>query len=156
VAAVVVALVGAGGALAYFTTTGSGTASGSVGEAQAVTISAGASPSTVLFPGTDGDVTVHISNPNTIPVHIGSLVVDTSQGTNGFSASPGCNFGLPTPALTFTTQTGPGGNGWTVPKKVGATDGTLDLDLTGSIHMNTNAANACQGATFTVFLQVGP
>ena len=157
-AAVVVALVCAGAALAYFTSTGSGSGTGNVGNALAVTITAGTTPTSAeqLFPGGSGSVTVHISNPNTFVAHIGSLALDTSQGqsSSGFDASPsGCD--LATPALTFTTQTN-GGLGWNVPKKVVNTNGTLDLDLTGSIHMATTANNSCQGATFTVYLQAGP
>jgi len=32
----------------------------------------------------------------------------------------------------------------------------LPITLAGSLSMNTNAANACQGASFTVYLQAGP
>ena len=153
-AAFVVALCLAGGAFAYWTSTGSGSGSATVGNAQAVTITAGVTPTTALYPGTTGDVTVHITNPNLFSVHIGTLAIDPSQPTNGFSASPaGCNF-TGTPALSFTAQTS-GGLGWTVPKHT-TSDGVLDLDLTGSIQMNTNAVNACQGATFTVFLVATP
>jgi hypothetical protein len=154
----VVALAVAGGAFAFWTASGSGAGSATVGNALAVSIAAGVdhTPSVALFPGGSGDVTVRISNPNTFVVHVGALSVDTSQGTNGFSASPsGCNFDLPTPALAFAKQTN-GGLGWDIPKKVGATNGFLDFDLPGSISMNTNAVNACQGATFTVYLQATP
>ena len=150
----VVALVLAGGALAYWTSTGSGSGTSTVGNAQAVTIAAGVAPTTMLYPGTTGDVTVHITNPNLFSVHIGTLAINASQGTNGFSASPaGCNF-TGTPALSFTAQTN-GGLGWTVPAHT-TSDGVLDRDLTGSISMNTNADNACQGATFTVSLVATP
>ena len=148
----VAALCLAGGAFSYFKTTGSGSASANVGTTQAVTITAGVTPTTPLFPGTTGDVTVHITNPNTIDVHIGKLVLDmSSPHTTGFSGPSLCD----PPPLTFTTQTGPGGNGWTVPKHI-ASDGVLDLDLTGSISLATTAANACQGGTFTVYLQATP
>ena len=151
VAALVVVLACAGGALAYFTSTGSGSGTGTVGSASPVTITAGVAPTQALFPGGSGDVTVHIVNPNGIPVHIGTLSLNTSEGTgsSGFDASSpsGCNLtGLP-PALTFTTQT----TGWTVPAS-----GFLNLDLLGSISMSAAASNACQGATFTVYLQAGP
>ena len=147
-----------GGAFAYWTASGSGSGTSSVGNASALTISAGPATLTPLFPGGSANVAVHIENPNLFPVHISTLALDTSQGEgfSGFDASPsGCNLtGVP-PALTFTSQTN-GVTGWDVPKKVGATNGFLDLDLTGAIHMSTAASNACQGATFTVYLNPNP
>lgn len=157
--AFVAALCLAGGALAYWTASGSGTAQATVTNPSPLTITAGSTPSTPLFPGTDGDVTAHIENPNPFPVHIGTLSRDTSQGTSlsGFSGPAGCD----PPPLTFTAQTN-GGVGWTVPKKVGSVNGVLDLDpahsstLVNAVHMSISAANACQGGTFTVYLQTGP
>jgi hypothetical protein len=146
-AAVAIALTFAAGAAAYLTSTGSGSGEASVGTAQPVTITAGLAPSGELFPGSDGDVTARISNPNDAAVHIGVLALDPTQGKNGFDASTaGCNLD----ALAFTTQTN-AGSGWDVPA-----DGTVSLDLTASVHMATSASNACQGATFTVYLRAGP
>lgn len=134
----------AAGAAAYFTSTGAGSSSATVGNASAVTITAGAAPSTELFPGTDGDVTAKISNPNGSAVHIGSLSVAPTEGEYGFDTTgSSCN-------LSFTTQTNDG-VGWDVPA-----NGSLDLDLADSIHMATTASNLCQGAAFTVYLQAGP
>lgn len=151
-AVLLAALCLAGGAFAYFTAAGSGSGTSTVGTTQQVTITAGVTPTTALFPGTTGDVTVHITNPNTIPVHIGALALDTSQGTSlsGYSGPLGCD----PPPLTFTTQTNASA-GWTVPAHV-SVDGVLDLDLTGSISLATSAANQCQGGTFTVYLQATP
>jgi hypothetical protein len=152
IAVLVVALLLAGAAAAYFTASGSGSGSGTVGNPAKLTISAGVNPSQPLFPGTTGDVTVHITNPNTFAIHIGTIALDTSQGTagSGYSGPSGCD----PPPLTFTSQTN-GGTGWTVPAHSGV-DGVLDLDLTNSILLATTAANACQGGSFTVYLQTGP
>ena len=145
-------LVGGGSAIAYYSSTGSGTGQATIGSPDPITIAAGATPSSseALFPGHSGSVTAHITNPNPFRVRINSLVLDTSQGTNGFSGSGGCDVSV----LSYTTQTN-GGLGWDVPKNNGS-DGVLDLDLTGAISMSTSAANACQGGSFTVFLKVGP
>lgn len=81
-------------------------------------------------------------------------MLDTSQGTGGLAVDTshsGC--GLAT--LSFTTQTN-GGVGWTIPAKVGAVDGTLPITLANALAMSTSAANACQGASFTVYLVAGP
>jgi hypothetical protein len=152
VAAVV--LVFAAGALAYWTTTGSGTAQATVTNPDPLTITAGGAPSTLLFPAGSGDVTAHIENPNPFVIHISTLALDTSQGSgsSGFDASPsGCNLA----SLSFTAQTN-GGTGWNVPKKVGVTNGVIDVALAGAIHMSSSASNACQSATFTVYLNPSP
>jgi hypothetical protein len=60
------------------------------------------------------------------------------------AAHPGCVVST----LSFTTQTN-GGAGWTVPG-----NGSLPLTLASALSMSTSAANACQGATFTVYLKV--
>ena len=54
-------------------------------------------------------------------------------------------------ALSFTTQTN-GGAGWTVP----GSGRPSSITLTNALSMATGAANACQGATFTVYLQAAP
>jgi hypothetical protein len=134
------------------TTTGSGSGPSQLGTTQPVMIAAG-TPSAQLYPGGSSDVSVSISNPNPIRVHIGSLSLDPTQGSSGFAVDTshsGC--GLST--LSFTTQTN-GGGGWFVPAKVGSTNGVLNIDLTSAIAMGTGAANACQGASFSVYLQAG-
>ena len=103
------------------------------------------SPPTALYPRTAGDVAVSIVNDNTYRAYIGSLVLDTTQGSNGFAVTggqPGCD---PT-ALSYTTQSN-GGAGWFVPA-----GSTLDLDLSNAIALDTTASSGCQGATFVVYL----
>ncbi len=143
------ALVAAGGALAYYTSTGSGTGSASVASPDPVTIAARTPASGLLYPGASGEVDATVSNPNPFPVRINSLVLDGGIGVDGSHSD--CD----TSALHYTTQDN-GGSGWNVPAKVGATEGTLDLALADALSMDVGAANACQGATFTVSLATGP
>jgi hypothetical protein len=148
-----VAMVVAGVAFAFFTSTGSGSGTGSTqSSAQAVTIASG-TPSSPLFPGGSGSVAVDITNPNNFRVKINSLVLDTSQGTNGFDVDSGHST-CDTSVLHFTTQDNSAA-GWFVPAKVGSTNGDLPLDLAGALSMDSSAANACQGASFTVHLKPG-
>jgi hypothetical protein len=144
------ALVLAAAAFAWFSTSGSGSGSGDAsGTRQAITATGG-TPSAALYPGGGADVAATLSNPNSYAVHVPSLQLDTSQGTNGFdvdSGHSGCNVAT----LSFDTQSA----GWDVPAKVGSTNGSLPVDLTGAIHMGAGAANACQGATFTVYIKPG-
>jgi hypothetical protein len=152
-AILVVALALAGGVHAYFNSTGNGAGTGSVGTVAAITISP-ASPTSALYPGGAADVAASIDNPNSVQVHVGSLSLDTARGTNGFAVDSGhadCNVST----LQFATENN-GGLGWDVPAKVGAADGTLSLDISAAISMTGNAANACQGASFTVYLKAGP
>lgn len=140
-------------AVAYWTTTGGGGGSGASGSAQAVTLSPG-TPTTQLYPGGKADVAVTIDNPNPFRVHVGSLSLSTGLGVGGYNVDGG-HAGCATTVLSFTTQTNEGA-GWAVPPKVGTTDGSLSLDLTGALAMSAGAASACQGASFDVYLAAGP
>lgn len=144
--------IGGGVANAFWSGSGSGTGSGATGTTVAVTLSPGA-PAAALYPGGQADVVLTVSNPNESPVFIGSLALDAGQGTGGFAVDaghPGCALGT----LSFITQTN-GGAGWTVPAKVGAVNGTLPITLTNALSMGVGAANACQGASFTVYVAAG-
>jgi hypothetical protein len=148
----IAALVVAASAFAYWTTTGAGGGPATVSSPQAVTLTAG-TPSAQLYPGGQADVAVDVSNPNSIPVHLGSLSLDGASGTGGFDVDAG-HSGCDPAVLSFTTQTN-GGAGWTVPPKVAATNGLLALDLSSALAMSTAAAGACQGASLHLHLTVG-
>ena len=155
---VLVAIIGVlllnGGASAFWSGGGSGNAAGGSGTAvQAVTLTPGTT-SGGLQPGGQRDVVLTVSNPNLAEVSVRSLAVDASQGTNGYSVDAG-HSGCSVAALSFTTQTN-GGAGWTVPQKIGAVNGTLSVTMPNALTLGTGAANACQGATFTVFVAAGP
>jgi len=97
---IVVALIVAGGALAYYTSTGAGSGSASVGSPAELTITAGTPTSGLLYPGSTGEVDATISNPNTFPLRVNSLILD-SAGIAADSGHSGCD----TSALHYTTQT---------------------------------------------------
>jgi hypothetical protein len=149
----ILALPAGGAAFAYWTGPGSGAGSATTTTNVAVTLSPG-TPTATLYPGGQANVVLSVSNPNTSQVRIGSLALDTSQGTLGFAVDAG-HSGCAVSTLSFTTQTN-GGAGWTVPAKVGAVNGTLAITLTNALTMGVAAANACQGATSTVYLAAGP
>ncbi len=132
----------AGGAAAYLTSLGSGLGPGGVAVTlSAVTATGGTATQSLLPTGSPtGDVAATLNNGNSSRVHVGSLSLDTSQGAGGFSSNAaGC-------ALSFTTQTN-SGNGWTI-----SANGSVAVDLTGSVTMGTGAASTCQGQSFTVYL----
>jgi hypothetical protein len=141
----VIGLIGA--AWAYWRASGGGAGSASTGTSQPVTLSAGTA-SAQISPGGTADVVLTASNPNASSVRIESLSLDTSQGTGGFAVdAPHATCGVA--SLSFTTQNN-GGGGWDVPGNT-----TSPLTLSGSLSMATNAANACQGARFVVYLKAG-
>ncbi len=150
-AAAAVAIGGAAGA--YWGGAGSGSGSGTTVTATAVTLSPG-TPAASLYPGEQTSVELTVSNPNPSVVRIGSLALDTGEGVDGFAADAehaGCDVS----ALGFTTQTN-GGAGWDVPARQGGTDGILAVTLSDALTMGVDAADACQGASFTVYLAAGP
>lgn len=153
-AGVVVALAIPSGVLAYayWTSGAAGTGTGATGDLDDLSLTPG-TPTADLFPGAQADVVLTASNPNADAVRIGSLSLDTTQGTGGFTVD-GAHAACGVTALSFTTQTN-GGAGWTVPPRVGLTDGTLTITLDDALSMGAGAANACQGATFTVYLAAG-
>ena len=106
------------------------------------------SPAAQLRPGGVADATLTMTNPNGFPVTIGSLVLDITHGTGGFAVDAGHAACTPS-SLAFTTATA----GWTVPAKVGSTDGTLDVVLSHSVAMASGAPDACQGVHVSVYLQ---
>jgi hypothetical protein len=136
-------------ALAYWTGAGSGSVSTTLDNPLELTLSAGV-PSDPISPGDVASVAVVADNPNPYEIHIASLSLDTGRGTGGFgvdSAHSGCD----TSTLGFTTADN-GGVGWTVPSRVGGTDGSLPIELNDAISMSNAASNACQGANFTIHL----
>jgi hypothetical protein len=146
--AAIVALLAAATTGAFWTVGGTGSGAASAEFVASVTLT----PSTAtsdLYPGRSGDVGVSIANGNTYQAFVGSLVLDTGRGTNGFSVDGG-HSGCDVVALSFTTQSN-GGTGWFVPA-----GSTLDLDLANAVSLDTGAASVCQGATFTVFLLAAP
>ncbi|HWI30006.1 MAG TPA: hypothetical protein VNT50_00810 [Microbacterium sp.] len=152
VAVAAVALTAGGVAHAYWTSGAAGAGAGDTGDLDPLALSPG-TPAADLFPGAQTDVVLTATNPNTIAAQIGSLSLDTSQGTGGFAVD-GAHAGCSVAALSFTTQTN-GGTGWSVPARVGLTDGSLAITLDDALSMSVAAANACQGATFTVYLAAG-
>ncbi|MFI5934972.1 hypothetical protein [Actinoplanes sp. NPDC051494] len=143
VAGFALAVLASGSAYGYWSTAGSGSGSATTGAPVALTLTQGTSTG-FLYPGGTSDVALMINNPNTFAVRVNQLALDTSQGTGGFGVDAGhstCGVA----AVSYTTQNNSGG--WTV-----AASGTLSLSLTGALAMSLSAPNACQGATFRVYL----
>ena len=134
------------GVAAYgaWSVSGSGTGSASAATVSSLALTPG-TPGTALYPNGSADVATTIANNNPFPVHVSSIALDSGQGTNGFAVDAGhstCDLST----LSFAAQTN-GGSGWDVP----AND-TLDVDAAGAVSMSGSAGDACQGASFTLYL----
>lgn len=136
-----------GTASAYWRGSGGGAGSAGTATTQAVTLSP-ATGAAQLYPGGQAGVVLSITNPNPGSVRVGSLALETTQGTGGFAVDGG-HSACGVSSLSFATQTN-GGSGWTIPG-----GGSLPITLATALSMNTSAASACQGATFTVYLRAG-
>lgn len=136
------ALAVAGVALAYFTTSGSGTGNATVGSSSAVTLHATVSSN--LYPGTSSPVSFTVDNPSSGSQRVGtitlsSVTVDTAHSTCSTTISGGNpDFSMPAVAVN----------------KVFAAGNGQSVTQTGSLTMNETGVNqdACQGATVTLHL----
>jgi hypothetical protein len=147
--AIAIAAAATAGAFAYWQGSGSGSASTVLPDVQALSLEPG-NPTAELYPGGDSSVGVLVSNPNSTFVQVGSIVLDPGapQPFAVDSEHNGCDIA----ALSFVTQDN-GGAGWRIPPRAGSTDGSLAIEMPAAMQMSLAAANACQGATFTVQLK---
>lgn len=148
VAAGVLALPSAFG---FWTAGGTGAGQGATNPGLAIEITPG-TPSDTLHPGGTSSVAATLTNPNTYVAHIDALALDVAEGTGGYAVDAG-HAGCDVSALSFTTQDNAAA-GWDVPARAGGIDGELDVDLEDALALTVAATNLCQGATFTVYLEV--
>jgi predicted ribosomally synthesized peptide with SipW-like signal peptide len=128
----------AGGAYAYFSSSGKGTNGATVGTMQTVTlVTATTAPSTPLLPGGSGDAVVKITNPNGFAVTLVS-VTSASGSITADSGHAACT----TTGVSFTSQTG-------LSTTIAASS-TVTVDLPGAVSMSTSSSAGCQGATFSI------
>lgn len=140
--AAAVALSGAlaGGVLAYWRTSGSGSGAASVGTAQSVTIQAVAtgSPSTKLTPGNAADLLVQLSNANSYTV---TLVGISQSGSGSVTVVGGTGCTAANASVSVPTVTG-----LTIP--VGS--GVQVVHIPGGASMDATSNTGCQGASFQI------
>lgn len=133
----------AGGAYAYFTTSGSGTVTATVGSSSAVTLKGTVTGN--LYPGSSSPVSLTVDNPSTGKQRIGTISLEKITADAGHS---GCSVlitgGNPdfTMADVVVNKTFAPGNGQAV-----TPSGSLTMNDTGV------SQDACQGATLTLTLK---
>jgi hypothetical protein len=135
-------LVVAAGAIAFFTTTGSGTGTATVGSSSAVTLHG--TVSSTLYPGTSSPVSFTVDNPSPGKQRVGTITLASISADSGHATcSTVISGGNPdfTMADVTENQVFPSGSGQPV-----TTGGTLTMNDTGV------SQDACQGATLTLHL----
>jgi hypothetical protein len=143
VLAAVGALVVTGILFAAWSTGGSGNGYAKAGSASALTIGdASASTTGDLYPGATGAAKVKITNPNSFSVRV---TAGTKQAAGSITSDKGAACTAST-GVTFADQ-----SGLTFDLAAGAT-GTLTL--TGAVSMSNASDNSCQGALFTIPVDV--
>lgn len=129
-------------AYAYFTSTGSGTATAKVGTSSAITLKGTVTGN--LYPGSSSQVSFTVDNPSSGSQRVGTITltgitVDAGHSTCSAVITGGTpDFSMPAVPVNATF---PSGNGQAVTPK-----GTLTMNDTG---VNQNA---CQGAELTLAL----
>jgi hypothetical protein len=141
--AAIAALVGTGVLIAAWNTSGSGNGYARAGSASALTIGdASASTSADLYPGASGAVKLKVTNPNSFPVRITGV---TKQSGGSISSDKGAACNAST-GVTFSDQ-----SGLTLDLAAGATS---TFTLSGAVSMSNASDNSCQGAIFTIPVDV--
>jgi hypothetical protein len=141
--AVAAILAVAGGAYAYFSTTGSGTVTATVGSGSALTIKGTVSGN--LYPGSSANVTFTVDNPSSGKQRVGTISLEKITADAGHSTcsvvTTGGNPDFSMAGVAVNAVYGPGNNQAVTP--------------TGSLTMNETGINqdGCQGATLTVYVK---
>jgi hypothetical protein len=137
------ALVVSGVLYAAWSTTGSGNGYAKAGTASALTIGdASASTTADLYPGGTGAVKLKVTNPNPFAVRVTTVTKQTG-GTITSDKGAACNAST---GVTFTDQTG-----LALDVAAGATS---TFTLSGAVSMSNASDNTCQGAIFTIPVDV--
>jgi hypothetical protein len=141
--AAIAALVVTGILVAAWSTGGSGNGYAKAGTASALTLN-DASASTVadLYPSSNGAVKLSVTNPNLFPVRI-TAVTKQAGGTITSDKGAACNAST---GVTFTNQTG-------LALDLAA-NGTSTFTLNNAVSMSNASDNSCQGAVFTIPVDV--
>ena len=140
------------GAIGYWSAVGAGIATTTADNPESLVLNEG-SPETQISPGRSAGVAALATNPNPYEVRISSISLDAGRGTGGFEVDPG-HAGCDPAVLSFSPQNN-GGGGWTVPAMEGSTPGSLVIEMPDALAMSSSAADACQGAALTVYLETG-
>jgi hypothetical protein len=130
-----------GSAYAYFSTTGSGSGTASVGQGKTVKSVAATATSGLVYPSTTYKGTLHLTFTATVNAKVTGVARDASRAitvSGGLGGSPACAGS----DITLSPSTG---------LNINLTANTpFTTSIPGVVAMSINAPNSCQGATFTI------
>ena len=133
-----------GVAVSAWSTSTSGSGYSKAGTASALVLSdASASTSGDLYPGGSGSLKLQVANPNSFAVRITAVSL-TSGGTISSNVAA-CNTGGT--GVSFTNQSG-------LSIDLAANAAAAVYTLAGSVQMSNASHNSCQGAVFTIPVDV--
>ena len=142
VLALLLSAVAASAVIAAWVTNGSGPGYAKAQTASTLTLSAASASTTAdLYPGATGSVKLKVTNPNPFPVRITSVAKQASAITSDKGAACDASTGV-----TFSDQTG-----LALDLAAGA---TTTFTLANAISMSNASDNSCQGAVFTIPVNV--
>ena len=142
VLAAIVVLVLSSIVFAAWSTSGSGTGYAKAGTASALVIGdASASTTADLYPGATGSVKLMVTNNNSFPVRV--TYVSKQAGTITSNKGAACDAST---GVTFTNQTGQ-----TLDV---AANATQTFTLANAVSMTNASDNTCQGAVFSIPVDV--
>jgi hypothetical protein len=140
--ALLLSAVAASAVIAAWVTNGTGPGYAKAQTSSNLTLSdASASTTADLYPGATGSVKLKVTNPNPFPVRITSVAKQASAITSDKGAACDASTGV-----TFSDQTG-----LALDVAAGA---TVTLTLANAISMSNASDNSCQGALFTIPVNV--
>jgi hypothetical protein len=134
--------VNAGAAWAYWTISGSGSASVTAGSAVELQVTGSTYPSSPIYPGSTSNLLVTVHNPNSFPITVTHIEAGTQPTSiDSAHAAAGCiHSGVAVADAIF-------GLSWPVAK-----NSTNQFLLPRSVKMSNASDSACQGASFGVSL----
>ena len=144
VLALVAAVVVVGVAVGAWSTSTSGNGYSKAATASALTLSdASASTSGDLYPGGSGSLKLRVANPNSFPVRI--TAVSLTSGGTITSTVGACDTGGS--GVSLTNQSG-------LTLDLAANAPATVLTISGAVQMSSSSHNSCQGAVFTIPVDV--
>jgi hypothetical protein len=156
------ALVFAAGAVAYFTTAGSGTGTAAVGDTTSTPLTIHGSSATTLLPGVSSTVTFTVDNPSPGYEELGTIHLASVKACVGAGSSwngTGCTAGGTEATTCESVEPGPSNTNTDdfymadVPANQDIASGTKQsVTATGTLTMNDLSSNqdACKNANLTL------
>jgi hypothetical protein len=139
----VVLVLGITGAVAWavWTARGTGAATGKAGVALRIQTIASTGTGKLLYPGGSGDLKIRVSNDNTFPVRVNTVVPKTPITADPDHNAMGCTVGATGVSVDeFITVS------WT-PIPAGQ---NVEFTMPNVVHMDNTSNDKCQGARFSV------